>query len=210
MAEMATLKYVVRKELDKPEKKRFLKDGYVIGVINGKGHESVPVAVKKDEFRKVIKESGRNSVIKLKGPGRSKSYDVMVSSIQFTPLHYDYYHVDFHKVSLDEKVKAEVPIRFAGVDFLESNQMILNRQMDMLTVSGLPQDIPQAIEADVSELKQGDNIYVKDLKLIEGITTDLEPNQLVATVGVVKRIVEEAQAKDDELVVESEISTGNM
>lgn len=193
MAGIAALNYEVRKELSKAEKKRCLKDGYVIGVVNGQGLESVPVAVKKDELRKVIKENGRNSVIKMKGPGRSKSFDVMISSVQFSHMHYDYYHVDFNRVSLDEKVKAEVPIRFIGVDFLEANQMILTRYMDELAVTGFPQDIPQAIETDVSGLKHGESIYVKDLKLPEGIEAVTDANHPVATVSVAKRAAEQAE-----------------
>lgn len=196
MAGMATLNYEVRKGLSKAEKKRYLKDGYVIGVINGKGQESIPVAVKKDELRRVIKENGRTSVIKMKGPGRSKSCDVMISEIQFSHLHYDYYHVDFNRVSLDEKVKTEVPIRFNGVDFLEANQMILNRQMDELLVTGFPQDIPQAIEADVSALKHGDILYVKDLILPEGIEAVSDPNLTVASVSHAKRMTEETEQSD--------------
>lgn len=55
MSETATLKFEIRKELTKSERRRYEKNGYIIGVINQKGKDSLPIAVKKDEFRKVLK-----------------------------------------------------------------------------------------------------------------------------------------------------------
>lgn len=207
MSETATLKIEVRKDVSKTENKRLLHNGYIIGVINGKGSEAIPVAVKKDEFRKALKENGRTSILKLKGPGR-KSYNVMIKSIQVSPLKYEYHHVDFQQVSLTEEVRMEVAIKFAGTEYLSSNRLILNKQMDTLTVIGLPQNIPSAIEIDVSRHGAGDNILVEDLPLGAEITTDIDPTHLVASIGEAKIMSEEKPAEDN-MVVESKVDLGN-
>ena len=64
MAQAATLKVEVRKEVSKKENKKLLNNGFIIGVINQKGLESIPVAVKKDEFRRALKDNGRNAIFK--------------------------------------------------------------------------------------------------------------------------------------------------
>lgn len=204
MTENATLKVEVRKELSKTENKRYLRNGYIIGVINRKGMDSVPIAVKKDEFRRVLKENGRNAILKLHDSDNN-NYDVMVKTIEVSPLKYEYHHVDFQKVSLDEEIKVEVALKFLGTDLLKAKRLILNRQMDTILVSGLPQDIPDAIEVDVSNKEIGDSIFVRDLELGKGITTEVAADQLVASITEAKVVVD-SDAEDEDQLVQSEIA----
>ena len=111
----ATLKMEIRKEVNKRENKRLLNNGYIIGVNNQKGMDSVPIAVKRDEFRRVLKENGRNAIINLQDSDKN-SYDVMVKTIEYSPLKYEYHHVDFQKVSLTEEIKVDVALKFIGRD----------------------------------------------------------------------------------------------
>lgn len=202
MAQAAKLKVEVRKEVSKKENKRLQNNGYIIGVINQKGLDSVPVAVKKDEFRKVLKENGRNAILKLQDSDKN-SYDVMVKTIDLSPMKFEYVHIDFQKVSLTEVVKVDVALRFIGTDFLKPKRLILNRQMDAIIVSGLPQDIPDSIDVDVTTCEDGDSIYVSDLTLGKGITTDINPTQLVASVSEAKVNIEETPEGDEDALGES-------
>lgn len=185
MAETAVLKITERKDVSKKENKRLQAKGYIVGVINQRGMDSIPVAVKKDEFRRVLKENGRNAILKLQDSDNN-SYDVMVKTIAISPMKYEYHHVDFQKVSLTEAVKVDVTLKFVGTEFLEGKRLILNRQMDTILLSGLPQDIPDAIEVDVADKNGGDSISVGDLQLGKGITTDLDPAQTVASINEAK------------------------
>lgn len=202
MAQAAKLKIEVRNEVSKKENKRLQNNGYIIGVINQKGLDSVPVAVKKDEFRKVLKENGRNAILKLQDSDKN-SYDVMVKTIDLSPMKFEYVHIDFQKVSLTEVIKVDVALRFIGTDFLKPKRLILNRQMDTILVSGLPQDIPDSIEVDVTTSEDGDSIYVSDLILGKGITTDINPTQLVASVSEAKVTLEETSEDGEDASDES-------
>ncbi len=206
MAQGANLNVEVRKEVSKKENKKLQNNGYIIGVINQKGMDSIPVAVKKDEFRKVLKDNGRNAILKLQDSDNN-SYDVMVKTIELSPMKFEYYHIDFQKVSLTEELKVDVALRFIGTDFLKPKRLILNRQMDTIVVIGFPQDIPDSIEVDVTEKENGDSIYVSDLTLGKGITTDVDPNQLVASINEAKVVVEET-SEEEEDVVNSEVELG--
>src|SRR5690554_5862715 len=195
MSEYATLEVEVRKNITKAENKKYLNNGYIIGVINQKGLASIPIGVKRDAFRKVLKDYGRNAIVKLKDSDKN-NYDVMVKSIELSPLKYEYYHVDFQKISLDEEIKVDVALKFLGGDLLESKRLILNRQMDTILVSGLPQNIPEAIEVDVSNKESGDNIFVSDLELGKGITAEVDSTLLVASITESKVEVEEEETED--------------
>ncbi|TAH74871.1 MAG: 50S ribosomal protein L25 [Anaerolineaceae bacterium] len=204
MAKAAGLNVEVRKEVSKKENKRLQNNGYIIGVINQKGLDSIPVAVKKDEFRRVLKENGRNAILKLQDSDKN-SYDVMVKTIELSPMKFEYYHIDFQKVSLTEEVKVDVAIRFLGTDFLKPKRLILNRQMDSILVTGLPQDIPDSIDVDVTEKESGDSIFVSDLVLGKGITTDLDQELLVASIGEAKVVVEETEEEEEQVLVAGEV-----
>lgn len=204
MAVTAVLKIEVRKEVSKKDNKKLLNDGYIIGVINHKGMDSIPVAVRKDEFRRVLKDNGRNALLKLQDSDNN-SYDVMVKTIELSPMKYEYHHVDFQVVSLTENIKVDIALKFTGVEFLETKRLILNRQMDTIQVSGLPQDIPDTIEVDVSDKNSGDSIFVSDLKFDNGIACEVDPTQLVANFNEAKASTE-ASADDEDTVVESEVA----
>ncbi|NLK99939.1 MAG: 50S ribosomal protein L25 [Clostridiales bacterium] len=207
MAQAATLKVEVRKEVSKKENKKLLNNGFIIGVINQKGLESIPVAVKKDEFRRALKDNGRNAIFKLEDSDKN-SYDVMVKTIDLTPMKYEYHHVDFQKVSLTEEIKVDVALRFIGSDLLKQKRLILNRQMDTILIAGLPQNIPDAIEIDVTDSGNGDSIYVSDLKLAEGLSTDIDPTQLIASISEAKAAaVETEEDSEDAVVSEAQAST---
>lgn len=199
---IAELKIEVRKDISKSENKKLRRDGYLIGVINQRGMESVPIAIKLDEFKRALKENGRNAIFKLEDDEKN-SYDVMVKTLDITPIKYEFEHVDFQKVSLDEEISVDVAVRFTGTEFIQVKRLIVNIQMDTIAVVGLPQNIPDSIEVDVRTKEDGDTILVSDLELVEGISTDLDPTQLVASINEVKIVEEEEEDEDEGLVVES-------
>lgn len=209
MAKSTVLKIEVRNEVSKKENKRLQSNGYIIGVINQKGMDSIPVAVKSDEFRRVLKENGRNAIFKLQDSDKN-SYDAMVKTIEISPMKYEYYHIDFQKVSLTEEVKVDVSLSFVGRDFLKAKRLILNRQMDSILVNGLPHDIPDSIEIDVTDKESGNSIFVGDLVLGKGISTDLDKDQLIASISEAKIAAPDTDEAEDEdlVVVSSEVELG--
>ncbi|CRZ34179.1 large subunit ribosomal protein L25 [Herbinix hemicellulosilytica] len=205
MSETAALKFEVRKELTKGEKRRYRKNGYIIGVINRKGEESIPIAVKMDEFRRIIKQNGRNAILKLYDSDNN-SYDVIVKTIDTANLNYEYLHVDFQKVSLNEEIKVDVALKFIGTDLLTSKRLVLNRFMDTIPVSALPQDIPDFIEVDVADKNDGDIIYVKDLVLAKGLTVEEDSERMVASISVAKAEEVASDSEEENETVKSEVN----
>lgn len=194
--ETAILKITDRKDTSSRANKRLRKTGYVPGNIFGKDIESVSVAVKKDELRKGLIKYGRSALFKLEADG-GKTYNVMVKDIQNEPISREFIHVDFQQITLSEEVKANVPIKIEGKEALESKRLLLMRQIDIIPVKGLPQDIPNSIDIDVSGLKGGENIYVSDVKFPGGIVPEINPEQLIISVSEAKAqmVIEEEEAE---------------
>ncbi|NLP33584.1 MAG: 50S ribosomal protein L25 [Clostridiales bacterium] len=207
MAETVKLNIDIRTDLSKAEKKRLRNNGYLIGNISRKGMESVAISVRKEEFRRALKKNGRNAVLTLVSDDKT-SFNVMVKDVLVTPPAYDLMHVDFQQVSLTEAVKADVAIRYVGVEFLEAQRLIVNRIMDTISVMGLPHEIPDDIEIDVAKLNAGDTFTIGDVKLPEGITSDIEADQILFTINEAKVVEEEGEEEgeeEEEVTAEAEI-----
>ena len=198
MNETATMNVEKRENANSKANKRFRQAGFVVGNIFGKGMDSIPVIVKRDEFRKTVSNHGRNALYKL-NMGGNELGNVIIKEIQYEPINREIQHVDFQKVSFSENIKADVAIRAVGKEQLESRRMILLQHLDVLPVKGLPQDIPEFIDIDVKDLN-AINIFVSDIKMPEGITPDIEPDRLVLAIEESKSqmVIEEEEEETTE------------
>lgn len=195
MNKIGTIKIEKRELINTNENKRLRGKGLLPGIVYGRGEVSLPVVLKKDELRKTLTKFGRNTLFKLY-LSEDESFDVIAKEIQLEPISGEYLHVDFQKVSLTEEINAEVSIVIVGKESLELKRFNLIRQTDILTVRGFPQDIPDSVVVDVSNLNVGDTITVGDISLPKGIILETDVNQLVVAVNE-QRIVE---TEDDEEV----------
>ena len=199
MAKQVLLQAERRTELKTRASKRLRKAGFVPAIIYGKNMDSVPIKVRSDDFRRLVKEHGRNAIITIKLNG-DMSYNAIVKKVFFENMKNDLQHVDFQHVSMDEEIKAIVPIRIVGREALESRRLVLIRQIDDVKIKGLPQDIPEHVEIDVSDLEAGDHVTIGDIKYPEGITPDEDTDSVVLTISVPKEeVIDEAAGSDDEV-----------
>jgi large subunit ribosomal protein L25 len=76
------------------------------------------------------------------------------------------------------------------------------RQLDVIIVKGLPQNIPDDITIDVSTINKVENIYLKDIKLPEGIVPEGDPEQVIISIVETKRAgadESEDESEDEEI-----------
>lgn len=169
----------------KGDNNQLKREGYILGNIVGKGVDSVAIAVKKDEFLRTIKKMGRNAVLTLVVSDDTK-YTVMTKDIDIEPIKNQIFHLNFEFVSLSEKLTQEVAITIIGSELLESKRLLINSSLNSILVEGLPQDIPDYIELDVSNLDAGGSIQFSEVKLPAGITANLDPDYKLVTVTALK------------------------
>jgi large subunit ribosomal protein L25 len=111
-----------------------------------------------------------------------ESYMVMCREIQRDPLRGDLLHADFLQVVLTEEIETEVRIVLVGEAPGVQEGGILQHMLRSVTVSCLPTNMPDRLEADISGLNMGDQVTVGDLEAPEGVQIVSEPNSVIALV----------------------------
>ena len=153
--------------------------GSIPGVVYGEGVTPLPVAVNAKEFRAAVTGGqGLNSLITLDADGQT--YLVMAREIQRHPVRGTVAHVDFQVVDPHKPVVTEVPLHLVG-DAIEVRHADweVDQQMFSLEIRTRPDQIPNFVNVDISELRAGQTIRVGDLVLPEGVVAAAEPSVAV-------------------------------
>jgi large subunit ribosomal protein L25 len=155
----------------------------VPAVVYGKGMEPVAISVGKKELVAAIAgEGGLNHLITLKGADTLDGRTVIIADISFDCLKGDPLHVDFHKISLEEKVKVKVPITLLGVAKGVKEGGMLDFLMHTVSLECLPTQIPEHIEVDITNLGIGNSFHVADLLLQDGLKVLEDPKATVVNI----------------------------
>ncbi|MDQ4088785.1 MAG: 50S ribosomal protein L25 [Actinomycetota bacterium] len=178
------------------ESRRLRKAGKVPGVLYGHGIEPIDVAVSSRELRAALtSDSGLNALISLDVDG--KRHLAMARQLQRHPTRRSIDHVDFVIVRRDEVITAEVPVHLVGeAEEVERADGMVEQSMFALEVHAKPADIPNAIEVDISGLGLGEAIRVADLTLPAGVSTEVDPEELVVA-GTTTRMAAETEAEEE-------------
>jgi large subunit ribosomal protein L25 len=155
--------------------------------------EPVAVSVGARDLRTALSVHGLNQVLTLEVEGTS--HLVLARQLQRHPVRRTVSHVDFQVVRSDEIVSAEVPIVIVGTATLvEQEHGFLETAISSLTVRCTPTQIPEEITVDVSDLEIGSSVRVRDLKLPQGVTTDVDPDEAVVVAAAASAALVEPEA----------------
>jgi large subunit ribosomal protein L25 len=171
-----------RNELGSRANKRIRDKGFVPGVLYGHKEAVVPVTLPKKELSTHLNHGAHLFDLALDG----KTEKVLVKEVQYDHLGLEVIHVDFARVSLDEKVEVTVPIELKGTPKGEEEGGVLQQMLNELEVECLVTDIPDAITVNVSEMKVDDSLHINDLKLPPGVRALQDPEVIVAAVKVIE------------------------
>ena len=119
--------------------------------------------------------AGENILVELEIGGESRL--ALVQEVQHAPVGGAVLHVDFHAVSVDEVIEAEVPLEPVGVaNGVKNMGGLLEQSLRTLAIECLPRDLPDVIKVDVSGLDIGHSIHVREIQLPAGVTTRVQPD----------------------------------
>ena len=163
------------------------REGKIPAVLYGRKMGTFHLALKPEELKKILTSGAReNTLIGLKasGPGSDKVGKpvVMLKDLQVHPISQSYLHADFYAVAMDVNVDVEVPIRLTGKPEGTKVGGILAQALRELRIRCLPTNIPEFIEVDVSALKIGDSLHVRDISQAERCEIVTDPNITLASV----------------------------
>lgn len=192
----ATLTAVKREGRGKNESRRLRVRGQVPGVVYGReDRQSVSIAVDPRALSRILhSDSGMNTLITLKldkdAPAR-----VLIKACQLDPIRSELLHVDFYRVAMDRAVTVTVPIVLKGEPAGVTQQGgLLDFVHRDVQIECLPGEIPEHLQADVSELMLGQAIRLRDLLAGVPWKPVSDPEMLIAHVIAPKVEEEEAAA----------------
>jgi large subunit ribosomal protein L25 len=158
--------------------------GAVPAVIYGGKEKSEPLQVSKRDLSAIFSHAtGENILVELQIEGEKAGRLALVQEVQHSPVGGDILHIDFHAVSMDEMIEADVPLEPTGTaEGVKTFGGLLEQSLRALAIECLPRDLPDVIVVDVSPLNIGDAIHVKEIQLPEGVTTRVSPDLTVFSV----------------------------
>src|SRR5204862_2137133 len=116
-------------------------------------------------------------LVELEIAGEKSNRTALVQEVQHSPVSGDILHIDFHAISMDETIQAEVPLEPTGIPTGVKNfGGLLEQSLRALTIECLPRDLPDRITVDVSQLNVGDSIHVRQIQLPSGVTSKVPPD----------------------------------
>lgn len=145
--------------------KSIRRDGLVPCVLYGNGMENILFSVDSREL-KALTHTPNSYIVDLDIDG--KSYMAVMHELQFHPVTDSTIHADFLAISADKPVAIDVPLNiFGNCEGVKAGGKLLI-EARKLRVAGLPDQIPDVLDIDITKLKLGKQIVAGDLSY-EGI-----------------------------------------
>lgn len=185
MADAVILTCQARKEFGTHNARRQRKQGAVPAVLYGHKEATVPLALSRDEIYKAIRHGVRLVDVK-QGEKLEKA---LIRDVQWDPLGHDILHVDFARVSMDERIEVEVRVELRGTAPGVTGGGVLNQPLHNLKIECLAISIPETIRVNIGELQLNQALHVREVTMPEGVKVLNDPEAII--VQCVPKIVEE-------------------
>jgi large subunit ribosomal protein L25 len=161
-----------RKDQGKGASRRLRRAAKVPAILyGGKGE---PSAITLDQLKllnMVDDEKFYSSIISLKLDGQD--HQAVVKDVQMHPAKNQVLHVDLQRVLADQPIRLHIPIHFLNAGSAPGVKVqggLVSHLKTKVEISCLPKDLPEALEVDMSQMKLHETIFLKDLKLPEGVS----------------------------------------
>jgi large subunit ribosomal protein L25 len=162
------------------------------------GHKEASIAVQIDAhmFDRLRREHGLRNIVSLRLPGKKGTQTVLVRHIQYDPLSGKILHVDFSRVSMQERIEMKIPLHFIGdAPGVKLQGGVLLHLLEALPVECKASDIIEAIEVDLSSLIDIDSIvHARDVKLPAGYKLAIDADDPIVKVTAPRVELPEAEA----------------
>ncbi|NLG84350.1 MAG: 50S ribosomal protein L25 [Firmicutes bacterium] len=180
--------------------------GFIPAVVYARGfHETIKVS--RRELERLVAHGGTSRLLKL-AIQRGKKVEeqpVLIKELQRDPVKEDIIHVDFQAVAMDQPVTTEVPVRLVGAEKRHKEGVLIELLLHALSISCLPNAIPEAITVDITNLPVGESLHVRDLTPPAGVKILTPADEVVVTIALpagVEEVTPTGEAAEPELVTE--------
>jgi large subunit ribosomal protein L25 len=189
-----TIKGSKRESVGKSATKALRNAGKVPCVLYG-GEQALHFSANELAFKNLVYTPNvYTAVIELES---GEKFSAILQDIQFHPVTDKIIHVDFFQTFSDKEITMDIPVKLTGTSPGVMNGGSLRFPNRTLRVKGLPDNLPDYINADISELKIGDKLYITEVDA--GGCTFLHPeNTIVSQVRRARAaiVVDEDEAEE--------------
>lgn len=184
MAKQIKLAAQMRTALGRTAVKKIKQQGLVPAVVYGAKQDAESVQLSAREIATVLSRStGEHVLVELEIAG-GKNRLAIIQEVQHDPVKRNILHVDFHAVSADETIHAQIPLQTTGEAFGVKNYGgLLEVPLHQLEIECLPKDLPEIITIDITEMNLGDAVHVRDIKLPSGVVTHVDADLIAVRVS---------------------------
>ncbi len=181
-----------RENVGKKDAKQVRAAGMVPAVLYG-GDKQIPFSLNAIAFGKYV-YTPEVYIFEIDVDGTT--YKAILKDLQFHPVNDKIIHADFLQLVDDKPVKMELPVRITGSSVGVRNGGRLGVNFRRIKVNGVPDNFPDVIELDITKLRIGQALRVKDLSM-EGITVLHDPEAVVVSVSRARGAVEDAEESEE-------------
>jgi large subunit ribosomal protein L25 len=191
--------------------RRLRHGGRVPGILYGAGKPAQNIELDHNELAQHLKhESFHASILSLTVEG--EKHQVLLRDLQMHPWRAQVLHIDFQRVARDRKIHMKVPLHFMNQEIapgVKTGGGAVNHVLSEIDISCLPDDLPEFIEVDLSNLQLGHSIHLSELNLPKGVeSTQLRGGDDVVVVTIVMPRVEVEPEAEAAAPVEGAVAPG--
>ena len=172
MATHPAIPAALRKDEGKGASRRLRRSGQVPAILYGSKEPPVSLQFHHNTvFLASNNEWFYSAILDLNIEGKTQK--VLLRDMQRHPFKPQILHLDFQRVSENEAIRVRVPLHFANQATSPAGKtagVVITHELNEVTVSCLPKDLPEFIEVDLGELKIGDIVHLSEIKLLAGVT----------------------------------------
>ncbi len=197
--EILNLKASLRERVGNGPARELRREGKVPAILYGPKTDPVKLIIQKVDLEPIFKTGAVvQQLLKLEIEDADKTSNVMIKELQRHPVSHNLLHLDLYEVSMDQKIKVMVPVMTTGKSKgVEMGGMlqIIRRELEVLC---LPDQIPESITIDITDLDVGDSFHVEELQLEENIEVPAEVNFTILTILSTKAEATEEEGEEGE------------
>ena len=180
------LKVERRDSLGKRNARRLRHAGKVPVVLYGHGEQNMSLSAPADQVQAVVRHGAR--VVDLTGAVSEKAF---IRELQWDTYGLEVLHVDFTRVSADEKVEVELTIDLRGEAPGVRDGGVVTQLVHEVSAECLVTSIPDKLHLSINELKLGDTLTAGDIELPAGVTLLSDPETVIVQCAEPKAEAEE-------------------
>lgn len=179
-----TIEAQERMDFGKNASRRQRYGGFIPAVLYGGGGKVIPLMVDPKRVEEILHSvTGANTLIGLTISGKPVPGKILIKEHQVDPVTQRLIHSDFMRIAMDKALRVQVAVHTTGVaKGVKLQGGIVDHPLREIELECLPQDIPERIDVDITELELGKSIRVGELKLPEGVKLITDPGKPVVSV----------------------------